>query len=104
MQVLKSNGLGVPQYDLSGPGALYDCQGLEQGRRPEAHTGCGRVTVVTSYGSSTTFASDTHEPLGAFFSGMVECNGVWGDPIEPCADETVCSLCDGDPNVCKLPM
>jgi hypothetical protein len=101
MQVLKSNGFGAPVYDMS-KGSLYDCQGVEPGYRlPERHEGCGRIAVVTNFGT-TSFTSDTHEPLFASFPGVVECEGKWGDPAQPCADETVCSLCEGDPNVCSF--
>ena len=104
MQVLKNNGFGAPSYTLSGPGALYDdCQSLEPGaRRPEARRGCGKVTVILRNDATTVFAADSQEPLAASFPGMDECDGRWGDPGAPCADETVCSLCAGDPNVCQF--
>jgi hypothetical protein len=104
IEVMKSNGLGAPQYSLTGPGSLYnDCQDIEPGRRhPEVHKGCGKVTIITSDNATETFTSDTHEPLTATFPGGGECNGHWGEAVEACADETVCSLCAGAPNVCTF--
>jgi len=101
IQLLKNNGLGAPQYTL-GPDEFYDCPAPEQGaRRPEVHRGCGKVTVIE--GSMTTvFAADSHEPLAVSYDGMDECSGKWGDPGAPCADETICSLCAGAPDVCQF--
>jgi hypothetical protein len=102
IQVLMSNGYELEKYDqLIGPDQLYDCQGPDSGPRPELHRGCGRVTLVTSFGSHA-FAADTHEPLAVSIAGEESCNGQWGTAGAPCTDEMVCSMCSGDPNVCQF--
>lgn len=102
LEVRANNGLGLPTYETYEPpsDALFDCQSLtETQQRPALHLGCGHVSVVTSFGTNT-FKFGTHEVLRATSVGDKECPNGWGEPASVCADETVCSLCQGDPDVC----
>jgi len=84
------NTWGVPRYEDE---ARIDYGCLDPASGTELRVGCGKARFVNMWGTNT-YSADTHELLAVENQGPA-CGGVWGDPGEPCAEETVCSLCDG---------
>lgn len=87
----------LPTYGAD-EGMLYpDCP--DDSSQPLLRLGCGRVSVVSPFGSVETFTAGDHVALRVQNSAD-ECPLGWGAPLETCAEEVTCSLCANSPERC----
>ena len=69
--------------------------------KPKLASGCGRIRIVEGAGEMV-FDAVSHDPLSLSDGTQAgKCRGHWGEAIVACADESLCSLNQGDANVCQ---
>src|SRR6185369_4024497 len=98
LEVLAKAWLGLPDYMVTAE--TYDCRVAKFAAQPELHLGCGRARVIGPDGAETSFTLGAHTVLSVSQPGDPSCPQGWGEPQADCDNETVCSLCQDDPNAC----